>query len=238
MPVLYSVILWVCVFIVVGVTQQFRASLGNPGKYLAFGIVLVGILLQLGLVTYYDRKRRRELAEALRARGFVLNSDDGQPARSLHYTPEKRHHSYKVLYSGLGALGDRPAHIAEYRYVIGHGRGAQHYRMTEFAVDFSRPAPRFTLSRRRGWFGGAMNLETATEDINMEWRASAGNPLAATEFLSDPRLAEILTLPHKHQHQWAVGDGWVSLTLRQGIRPADLDPAFGTAVRFAELCGG
>jgi hypothetical protein len=234
MVLLYSLILWVCAVSGCVLAINTRGRLPVPHEYAAFGSLVLGFVGQVALIAYFDRKRRRELADALRTRGFVMNSDDGQQPHPLHYTPGKGQHSFKALYSALGTLGDRPAHIAEYKYTIGHGKGAQHHRRTEFAVDFDADAPLFTVQRRRGVFAASANLHTRDETINKAWRALVGENAQAFEFLSAPGLADCLVAPHKDHEQWAVGAGWVSLTIRRGIKAADVDAGFEDVRKFAE----
>jgi hypothetical protein len=238
MPVLVSIVVWACVVGGFVLAQQNRRSMPVPHKVASYGIILAGVAAQFGVIAFYDRKRRRMIADTLRTRGFVLNADDGQPATPLHYTPGKGQHSYKPVYSGIGTLGDRPAHIAEYRYSIGHGKGAQHFRMTEFAVDFNPRAPRFTIVRRRGLFAPAPNLATSTDAVNKSWRVLVGENHLTNEFLSHAGLPEVLAVPHKDHEQWAVGDGWVSLTIRRGIKPGNIDQGFASVKKFADCCGG
>jgi hypothetical protein len=110
--------------------------------------------------------------------------------------------------------------------------------MTEFAIDFNPRASRFTIVRRRGLFAPATNLTTNVEAVNKSWRALLGENHLTNEFLSHPRLAELLAVPPKDHEQWAVGEGWVSLTIRRGVRLADIDLGFASVKKFADSCGG
>lgn len=209
----------------------------TPTNWYVIGGITAIVIAALYLSWYLDRKRRRELAAALEARGYVLNTTDFTSPEVLHYRPEKRHRLYRAYWSALGIHNGRPAHIAEYSYNIRHGKNSHEYRIIEVALDFPSPAsfkiiPHTTAFSR--FFTGTREPSdnpTGNAAFDSRWDIDTVTPGLLADVINPPHYAMLLSAP-KQEKQWAVSDGWASCSWQKRPKMADIEAMLARVEQF------
>jgi hypothetical protein len=212
-------------------------------KFYTFGIAIFAVAGQTGINTFFDRQRLRTLNAELASKNFATNIDEGEPAQVLHYHAAPEHTAFRAFFSALGVQGDRPIHIAEYKFTIGEGKHASHSRVTEIAVDFLPTAPDLLITRKPGPSlkkppakpTTRADVHTDHTAFNNRWQAStAANPTTAAQLLRSDVLI-FLSEADPSELQWRIKDGWLSCTWLKARQPSDLDPLITRVMTAAKL---
>jgi|GEM_PF-2958948 hypothetical protein len=236
-----SLILWVAV--IGSLVVLFNSNIPSQHrKIYTIAIAISAVVVQTGISMWADRKRLRELTASLSARGFVTNFDDNAEPQVLHYIPENHHRSFKPVLSALGVVNDRPAHVAEYRYLVGHGKHTQVVRLTEVAIDMAPTIPPLTLTRRVSIFRRPLKKLLSREEdpfiaheaFKARW--DYGTLTYNSAMLLSPQLLNWLGEAPGEEEQWSIADGWLSCTWRKTFSSADeLDAVFQRVLTMAQL---
>ncbi len=183
----------------------------------AKGIIAVGavffVLLLWGTSAFFDRKRRREIGEALAHRGVSV----GLPtqARFIH-TPAKGQRSLTAKFWASGN-STGPLEVAEFTYLTGSGKHTQTHRNMQIIRPTPGAWPDLRLFRRPGLLHRNLTSLGAAQDFGLENEAFTKRWLiecADREFvllLLSPLVQDWLMLAPK-QESWTFADGRIALT--------------------------
>jgi len=207
------------VLIVVGGLTVFvyLISLNLP-KAQAKGVIagtVVGIMgLVWGTAAYFDRKRRRELAEVLTGLGLSVGAP--REARYIHRL-EKGQRSLEGKFWAEGTASGGPVEVAEFIYKTGRGKHTQTHRNMQVSRPCPGEWPAFRVSRRLSFMRRPIASLIGGEDFGLEnesfgkrWSIECADKDFVVLLLA-PIVQDWLMLAPKDE-SWTIADGRVCVT--------------------------
>jgi hypothetical protein len=190
---------------------------GTPIAIAAVFLVLA--ILWRRFIGDADRRRLSDLEHSLRLQRFAI----GNRATAIaSHRPHRKCHSLEGLLWAEGTHRGQAVTVAEFRYVIGHGRAQEVYHFT--AVTCGAPVrwplvtlrPRLELYRRR--LGELFKTRpSGLEDRELErrWNLECADPRFVVAALSPPIQAWLVA--GNRAEEWSVGQGSVQLVHRGAL---------------------
>jgi hypothetical protein len=184
----------------------------------AKGVIVLSVVVCIFLLwmtgVYFDRRRRRELGEALLRMGLTIGA--GAEARYVHRA-EKGQRGFEGKFWASGLDPHEPLQVAEFNYTTGRGK----QRRTHRNMQVSRPSPgqwpEFRLSKRPGFMRrplteliGAQDFGLENEQFTKRWRVECADRDFVVLLLS-PIVQDWLMLAPKDEN-WAIAEGRVCAT--------------------------
>ncbi len=238
--VIIIVLAWVCAMGGFAYVMSLNLRRGST-KLALVGVVVPPLLITTGVVAYYDRQRRRELAQGLLTRGYVTNESEGGAPQVLHYRKAPNHREFRALHSALGIHNGRPAHTAEYEIRIGGGKSSHALRVLEVALDLPVGLPAFALTPHLGLaqrpLGKIFTSAPSPVDdaaFNKRWTVDCNDPVAATAVLSPAVVAFVRKAP-RHELAWRIENGWISCSWYKRPTVAEIDAGLARVEEMAVL---
>jgi hypothetical protein len=193
----------------------------RPPRTGAEKIAFLGVILASAgafwLADWYDhRERRRVLLEWLAGLGFVAG-DPALHAQDVHYTPEKRHHSFAMRVFAEALWQGRLARVAEFQFETGRGKQRRTWRCFQAAIECPDQWPEFELLAVPRGLTGLMPERTYRRGVksgdaafDARWRIASADG-AGTGALLAPELRAWLQ-NGTWRERWCVRHGWLSCT--------------------------
>ena len=147
-----------------------------------FFILVLGLaVLVVVAVTIGERKRREQVAGALKELGFDTVIKPGKPEKAAAFAPFEhlkdhlRHGEKGVRWSAAGALGAARLSVIEHSYTVSTGKSSTTFYNTVARVEAPAAWPALRLSEEHlfhklGGLFGMKDMQLDNEHFNKRWR--------------------------------------------------------------------
>lgn len=213
---------------------------------ITLALVLAGVVAVIIASTIAERKKRRQIEQALDAAGIEILHAPGRKnpaaaARAFERLGPLRNLSRgakAVQFAGLAREGGREICIVQHAYTVSTGK-SQHTVYHAMAAVPCPPAwpelrlkPEHFLHKLADWIGHT-DIKVESETFNQRWRVTGRDPEFATVLLTPQIQARLTDWPKGY---WAaIGQGAIVVALNARLKPAQIPTIIGLAAELAEM---
>lgn len=193
----------------------------------------VTLIVILALASGARRKASQNLDQVFHDIGLVRQDKPFASGTDFRWQPFSKLPTLKggakrVTWAATGTIDGRDVLAIEHRYIVSTGQVTAVITHTVIACRCPAFWPSIelrpeTVFHRLADRLGASDVELESERFNRRWRVQTSNPDLALAILTPEVQSMLETAPR--QETWSIGDGWIRVVRRAGIKPDDL-PAY------------
>ncbi|MEX2217478.1 MAG: hypothetical protein WD749_01855 [Phycisphaerales bacterium] len=211
----------------------------GQAKLYTYGGIAAVVLAYMGADYLDQRDRRRRVAARLAALGF---EEAPAPEGAVHYTPEKKHHSFGVVLYAEAQWRGRRSRVADFKYETGHGKANKTWRNFQAAIECPPEWPEMELdppvglaSRPISQLFGEKGARTGDEAFDRRWRIRAADGEGALVLMTPALRAWLLESPRKER--WCIRGGWLSCTWGRACDERSAERVLARVAMFLSRAG-
>lgn len=202
----------------------------------AIGMIGVAVLWWVASI-FFNRARLNALTQTLAQRGFTV----GNPSEAMFiHTLERGQRALTSKFCARGLVAGDPIDIAEFTYMIGHGKHTR----TICNMQVSRPCPGrwpdLRLSRRPGFLSRPISKLNATDAYGLEseafakrWEINCSDKDFAVLLLS-PAAQDWLMLAPKDEY-WTIVQGRICVTRQRKCSASETESLINRLNEFITM---